>query len=168
MPYDWLLIRGRAIINVNQLATQEKLLINNMQDFTVNYDYPHTVGQSNILKSPIESIVILFFESVVYRICDAFFCESYHKLSDKFIVTHLLKGCLHAVLCFDVWKPLNACPRPVDCIVNLVKFMLQVVKYKHHMILLGPKIVRCCKQRIVPLNSLYDTQKRFLQNYSQN
>ena len=60
--------------------------------------------------------------------------------------------CLHAVLCFDVWKPLNTCPRPADCIMYLVKFMLQVVKYKHHMILLGPKIVGCCKQHIVPLN----------------
>ena len=61
--------------------------------------------------------------------------------------------CLHAVLYFDVWKPLNACPRPAGCIVYLVKFMLQVVKYKHHMILLGPKIVRGCKQHIVPLKT---------------
>ena len=61
----------------------------------------------------------------------------------------------HAVLCFDVWKPLNACPRPAGCIAYLVKFMLQVVKYKHHMILLGPKIVRCCKQHIVPLKIIH-------------
>ena len=57
--------------------------------------------------------------------------------------------CLHAVLCFDVWKPLNTCPRPAGCVVYLVKFMLQVVKYKHHVILLGLKIIKCCKQHIV-------------------
>ena len=28
----------------------------------------------------------------------------------------------------------------------LVNFMLQVVKYKDHMILLGPKIIKQCKQ----------------------
>ena len=59
--------------------------------------------------------------------------------------------CLHVVLCFDVWKPLNACPRPAGCIVYLVKFMLQVVKYKHHMILLG---IKYCKQHIAPLTLL--------------
>ena len=52
---------------------------------------------------------------------------------------------------FDVWKPLSACSRAAGCIEYLVKFMLQVVKYKHHMIFWDSKIISCCKQCIVPL-----------------
>jgi len=47
--------------------------------------------------------------------------------------------------CFDVWKPLGAYSRAAGCIEHLVKFMLQVLKYKHHMIFWGPKIISCCK-----------------------